>query len=121
MESKWFARAGVGVFVAIAITVTAIEMQAATEHGVASGRVAAVIARDPLQKELTRCQSIGEAGASDLSCLQAWKENRRRFLGLDARSSASEVAAGGRDATPTIGADISASGAPPVPVIARGR
>lgn len=35
---------------------------------------------DPLQSELQRCQSLGEAAVRDAACLDVWAENRRRFL-----------------------------------------
>ena len=86
METKWFARAGAGLFVAIVVTVSAIEMGGAA-HQVAPSerRIAVRPDSDPLRGELLRCQSIGQAGASDPACLRAWAENRRRFLAPGAR------------------------------------
>ncbi|MFB4382287.1 putative entry exclusion protein TrbK-alt [Agrobacterium sp. LR_9] len=81
MDGKILARIGAVGFVTFAITATAIELsrkdepplyrslEAATEAGV-----------DPLKTELRRCQQIGEAGTRDPSCLQAWADNRDRFL-----------------------------------------
>ena len=43
---------------------------------------------DPLVAEMRRCQALGEAGGHDPDCLAAWAENRRRFLGVDARPEA---------------------------------
>ncbi|MEW6597682.1 MAG: putative entry exclusion protein TrbK-alt [Pseudomonadota bacterium] len=40
----------------------------------------APLAADPLRAELLRCQGLGEAGASDPTCLAAWAKSRRRFL-----------------------------------------
>ena len=80
------ARVGAIAFVAIAITMTAMEMRDARKS--APEHMAAVpIAKDadPLRGELMRCQTIGQAGASDPDCLRAWAENRRRFLAPDAR------------------------------------
>lgn len=80
------ARIGAIAFVAIAITMTAIEMRDARKP--VPEHVAAVpIANDadPLRGELIRCQTIGQAGASDPDCLRAWAENRRRFLAPGAR------------------------------------
>lgn len=34
-----------------------------------------------LRERQRRCQQLGEAGARDATCLQAWAETRDRFLG----------------------------------------
>ena len=66
------------LFVAIAVTMTAIEMSRAPEPPRAEpAAVADTSATDPLLIELRRCQLIGAAGASDPDCLRAWAENRR--------------------------------------------
>jgi conjugative transfer region protein TrbK len=82
MDGKTLARIGAVVFVAVAITATAIEMN---RHEVAPNNVATqarpFTERNPLDTELARCSGIGEAGARDPSCLKAWADNRRRFLG----------------------------------------
>ena len=89
MDSKLFARIGAIAFVAIAITMTAIEMARAPEPmREAAAPVAETPATDPLLIELRRCQSLGQAGASDPACLRAWAENRRRFLAPGARPAA---------------------------------
>jgi conjugative transfer region protein TrbK len=81
MDGKILARIGAIGFVTFAITATAIELSrkdepplyrniaAATETGV-----------DPLKTELRRCRQLGEAGTRDPACLQAWADNRARFL-----------------------------------------
>lgn len=86
MDTKLFARIGAIAFVAIAITMTAIQMRTAPTP--AAEPPAASLSepeRDPLRDELIRCQSIGGAGATDAACLRAWAENRRRFLAPGAR------------------------------------
>ncbi|ODP39587.1 putative entry exclusion protein TrbK-alt [Sphingomonas turrisvirgatae] len=86
MDTKLLARIGAVIFIAIAITMTAIEMSRAPETARAEpAAVAETSAMDPLLIELRRCQSIGAAGASDPACLRAWGENRRRFLAPGAR------------------------------------
>ena len=50
-------------------------------------------ARDPLRVELARCGAMGEAGGRDPSCLHAWAENRRRFLGQPAPVASQEPTA----------------------------
>ena len=90
MDMKLLARIGAIAFVAIAITFTAITMRDAPKT-VPHEDVAAVpniAAADPLAAELHHCQSIGQAGANDPACLGVWIENRRRFLGVGARSDA---------------------------------
>jgi conjugative transfer region protein TrbK len=82
MDGKTLARIGAIVFVAVAIIATAIEVNRKDETPeplAAPSRPAA--ARDPLDDELLRCSQIGEAGARDPACLQAWAASRRRFLG----------------------------------------
>jgi conjugative transfer region protein TrbK len=89
VDSKLLARIGAIVFVAIAITMTAIETARAPEPmREAPASVAETPATDPLLIELRRCQSLGQAGASDPDCLRAWAENRRRFLAPGARPAA---------------------------------
>lgn len=90
MDTKLLARLGAIVFVAIAITMTAIEMARAPEPPREEPRAIADISAptDPLLIELRRCQSLGQAGASDPDCLRAWAENRRRFLAPGARPAA---------------------------------
>lgn len=86
MDGKMLARLGAVVFVAVAITATAIEMSRKEEapEPWASGRTSQAQA-DPLRNELIRCQGLGEAGPRDTACLRAWAENRNRFLAPGAR------------------------------------
>ncbi|GGO91625.1 putative entry exclusion protein TrbK-alt [Stakelama pacifica] len=90
MDTKLLARIGAIIFIAIAITMTAIEMNRAPKP--ARDEPAAVAdtpaTADPLLIELRRCQSLGQAGASDSDCLRAWAENRRQFLAPSARPAA---------------------------------
>ena len=86
MDGKMLARLGAVVFVAVAITATAIEMNRTEEVREAwpSGRTTQAQG-DPLRDELIRCQVLGEAGPRDPACLRAWAENRKRFLAPGAR------------------------------------
>ena len=86
MDGKVLARIGAIVFVAVAITATAIEMNRKEEpaENWSSGRPTAAPA-DPLRDELLRCQALGEAGPHDPDCQRAWAENRQRFLAPGAR------------------------------------
>ena len=73
MDGKMLARLGAVVFVAVAITATAIEMNRKEEVREAwpSGRTTQAQG-DPLRDELIRCQVLGEAGPRDPACLRAW-------------------------------------------------
>jgi conjugative transfer region protein TrbK len=86
VDTKLLARIGAIVFVAIAITMTAIQMRD-TPKVSADPEVVFIDEPDtnPLRSELARCSGIGEVGASDPACLRAWAENRRRFLTPGAR------------------------------------
>ena len=85
MDGKTLARIGAIVFVAVAITATAIEMNRKDDRPIDfATRVRPVASQDPLAAELLRCSEIGEAGPRDPACLIAWAENRRRFLGQPA-------------------------------------
>ena len=86
MDGKMLARLGAVVFVAVAITATAIEMNRKEEVREAwpSGRTTQAQG-DPLRDEMIRCQVLGEAGPRDPACLRAWAENRNRFLAPGAR------------------------------------
>lgn len=85
MDGKTLARIGAVVFVAVAVTATAIEMTRRDDRQNSPATQArSVTERDPLDAELARCSGMGEAGARDPSCLKIWAENRRRFLGQPA-------------------------------------
>lgn len=90
VETKLLARIGAVVFIAIAITMTAIEMSRPAGSGQDESAPAVAVSEtaDPLLIELRRCQSLGAAGASDHDCLRAWAENRRRLLAPGARPAA---------------------------------
>lgn len=80
MDGKVLARIAAIVFVAIAITVTVIEMTREEAPVPASTAPALQPPVDPLRATLRRCQQLGEAAASDGDCLAAWAESRDRFL-----------------------------------------
>ena len=86
MDGKLVARVGAVVFVAVAITATAIEMSRKEEVPEIwpSGRTAQETA-DPLRDALIRCQALGEEGPRDPACRRAWAENRHRFLAPGSR------------------------------------
>ena len=89
MDGKTLARIGALIFVAIAVTATAIEMTRKDDRqNSPTTQTRTVTERDPLDAELARCSSMGEAGPRDPSCLRAWAESRQRFLGKPAPATA---------------------------------
>jgi len=89
MDGKTLARIGAVVFVAIAVTATAIEMtRKGDRQNSPVTQAHSLPEQDPLGAELARCSGMGEAGARDPSCLKTWAENRRRFLGEPAPTPA---------------------------------
>ncbi|MEN5300100.1 putative entry exclusion protein TrbK-alt [Brucella sp. TWI559] len=83
MDGKTLARLGAVIFVAIAVTATAIEMTRQDETPANAAMPRAPSAPDPLREGQRRCQRLGEAGGRDAECLRVWAESRDRFLGLD--------------------------------------
>ncbi|WP_099864875.1 putative entry exclusion protein TrbK-alt [Pararhizobium haloflavum] len=81
MDGKMLARLGAVVFVAIALTVAAIDRTRQEDAPVARSAPAIEPPVDPLRDEQRRCQQLGEAAAGDAECLRVWAETRDRFLG----------------------------------------
>jgi conjugative transfer region protein TrbK len=90
MDGKTLARIGAVVFVAVAITATAIEMNRKEESAAVTPPALAPAVPNPLREGLRRCQGLGEAALRDRDCLALWAEQRERFLGL--KSSAAPAA-----------------------------
>src|SRR5882757_2997825 len=89
MQTKTVVRIGAVAFVAIAVTISALQVRMSSGTVEADWTATAPDAdADPLLSELVRCQSIGAAGATDRDCLRAWAENRRRFLAPGSRPMA---------------------------------
>ncbi|HVI50793.1 MAG TPA: putative entry exclusion protein TrbK-alt [Candidatus Sulfotelmatobacter sp.] len=94
MDGKTLARIGAVVAVAVAVVATAIEMNRKPDSpDVPASSARPLVTRDPLDAELARCSGIGDAGARDPSCLKAWGQARRRFLGQPAPVAASSPSA----------------------------
>lgn len=84
MNAKALMRIGAGALVALVIAAAAIELgrdEDGTNSTASAPEQQGRTSPDPLQHELLRCQELGEAGARDETCLRAWAESRRRFLG----------------------------------------
>ncbi|WP_321363876.1 putative entry exclusion protein TrbK-alt [uncultured Celeribacter sp.] len=85
MDGKMLARLAAVVFVAIAVTATAIEMAREDEPSASHPASALQSPADPLRATLRQCQQLGEAAANDADCLAAWAQSRDRFLGREDR------------------------------------
>lgn len=76
-----FVRFGTLAFAILAITLGGLQLLQGPELASSPPAPRPAKAADPLNAELLRCQALGEAGAGDPACLEAWAESRRRFLG----------------------------------------
>jgi len=79
-----FVRFGALAFGVLAITLAGLALLLRSEPAVPPAPPPPAKAADPLSTSLIRCQALGEAGAADTACLEAWAESRRRFLGQPA-------------------------------------
>ena len=81
MDTKLFARIGAGAFVALALTMAALQLR--EEPKVPPLEVITVWEPDgdPLPAQLRACATRGELALSSPDCRAAWAEKRRRFLG----------------------------------------
>lgn len=91
MEGKVLARIAAIVFIAIAITVAAVEMARKEDAPVAPAPALLQPPTDPLREGQRRCQQMGEAAADNPECLAIWAETRDRFLGRTPAPSAQSL------------------------------
>ncbi|TPJ61081.1 conjugal transfer protein TrbK [Mesorhizobium sp. B2-7-1] len=90
MDGKALARVAAVVFVAVAVTATALEISRKGGESVGEGPHAPAAAMpNPARDGLRRCQILGEAALRDDGCARLWAEQRDRFLGLDKPSGSS--------------------------------
>ncbi|MPZ37116.1 MAG: putative entry exclusion protein TrbK-alt [Rhizobiales bacterium] len=80
MDGKLLARIGAIVFVAVAITATAIEMTRKDDPPASPPARLIQPERDPLREGQRRCQQLGQKAVDDAQCLRVWAETRDRFL-----------------------------------------
>ncbi|AZI35837.1 hypothetical protein NT2_10_00290 [Caenibius tardaugens NBRC 16725] len=92
MDGKMLARLGAIIFVAVAVTATAIEMTRKEDASVSPPARVQQPAEDPLREGQRRCQQLGQAAASNPECLALWAETRDRFLGHAPASSVAPLA-----------------------------
>lgn len=80
---RLFARIGAIGFVAVALTMTALQLR--EEPSPVPGEVTTAFEPDgdPLPLQLRACAQMGELALSSPDCRAAWAEKRRRFLGLE--------------------------------------
>lgn len=90
MDGKMLARLGAIVFVAVAVTATAIEMTRKEDAPASSPAALHQPDRDPLREGQRRCQRLGQKAADDADCLRVWSETRDRFLGRASAPAAPE-------------------------------
>lgn len=81
MDGKMLARLGAVVFVAVAITATAIELSRKEAVPATAPVLVLRPEADPLHERQRRCQQLGLKAAENAECLRAWAETRDRFLG----------------------------------------
>ena len=88
MDSKLFARIGAGAFVAVALTMSLLELR--EERPEPMPEIVSVWEPDgdPLPATLRACSAMGELALSSPDCRAAWDEKRRRFLGGSNKASA---------------------------------
>lgn len=104
MDTKLFARIGAGAFVAIALTMSVLQLSEERLEPLPEVITVWEPDGDPLPAQLRACAGMGELALSSPDCRAAWAEKRRRFLGVDSEAgeSASGAATGaGADPTPS--------------------
>lgn len=87
MDTKLFARIGAGAFVAIALTMSVLQLR--EERSAPLPEVITVFEPDgdPLPVQLRACAAMGEIALSSPDCRAAWAEKRRRFLAVERDAS----------------------------------
>ena len=101
MDTKLFARIGAGAFVAVALTMTALQLR--EDPKAAPTEIVTVLEPDgdPLPSQLRACSAMGELAVSSPDCRAAWAEKRRRFLGIETEASPDPAVAATDGASPT--------------------
>ncbi len=96
MDTKLFARIGAGAFVAIALTMSLLQLREGPEVTPVETQTVWEPDGDPLPAQLRACAAMGELALSSPDCRAAWAEKRQRFLGVenDASDPASDPAVG---------------------------
>lgn len=88
MDGRVLARIAAVIFVAFAVTATALEM-GRKEGKPAAPQASTASTPSPPREGLRRCQVLGEAALHDGDCLRLWAEQRDLFLGSKSPSTSS--------------------------------
>jgi conjugative transfer region protein TrbK len=93
MDTKLFARIGAGAFVAIALTMSVLQLREERPETLPEVITVFEPDGDPLPGQLRACAAMGELALSSPDCRAVWAEKRRRFLGVesDVGKSASDL------------------------------
>jgi len=86
MDTKLFARIGAGAFVAIALTMSVLQLREERPEPLPEIITVFEPDGDPLPAQLRACAAMGELALSSPDCRAAWAEKRRRFLGKEAET-----------------------------------
>ena len=87
MDTKLFARIGAGAFVAIALTMSVLQLREERPGPLPEVITVFEPDGDPLPAQLRACGAMGELALSSPDCRAAWAEKRRRFLGVERDAS----------------------------------
>lgn len=87
MDTKLFARLGAGAFVAIALTMSVLQLREERPEPLPEVITVFEPDGDPLPGQLRACAAMGELALSSPDCRAAWAEKRRRFLGVESDAS----------------------------------
>lgn len=91
MDTKLFARIGAGAFVAIALTMSLLQLREERPEPLPEVITVWEPDGDPLPAQLRACAGMGELALSSPDCRAAWAEKRRRFLGVENGASDAAV------------------------------
>ncbi|MDP3550660.1 MAG: putative entry exclusion protein TrbK-alt [Novosphingobium sp.] len=100
MDTKLFARIGAGAFVAIALTMTALQLRQEPVRTVPKIETVIDGEGDPFAAMLRDCAAMGEEALDVPECRAAWAEKRRRFLGVKGETSSPVVTQSANAAIP---------------------
>jgi len=82
VDSKLLARIGAGAFVAVALTMSLLQLREEPAEPLPESITVLEPDGDPLPAILRACSNMGELALSAPDCREAWTEKRRRFLGV---------------------------------------
>ncbi|MDP0926529.1 putative entry exclusion protein TrbK-alt [Paracoccus onubensis] len=81
MHDPFWPRVLAILLLAVAMTVTVIQLQESGDLPESPGPEIRLLPEDPLHTEQRRCQQMGKAAAKDEKCLNIWAAPRDRFRG----------------------------------------